>query len=537
MVPPEDRGRSIIDLLIRNGFVVDGAGNPGFYADVAVKNGKIAAIGRLPQLRGKREIDAAGKIVAPGFIDMHTHSDLMLLAEPLHEGKVSQGVTTDVIGHDGLSYAPVTPEALQTLRSLLEGLNGNPDLDYTWRSVREYLDRFEGKVATNVAFLVPHAAVRISVMGMRDSVPTAEEMRKMQDLVRIAMEEGGVGFSTALTYPPCSFATQWELTELCRAAAPYGGCFAPHLRSYGAGFLEAVQEGIAIAEDAGLPLHLTHFQVSFEPNRGKAREFLELIDAKRSQGMDITMDCYPYTAGSTFLAGLMPSWLHVGGVEQALQRLQDASSRARLREDLEKGCDGMHGVPVDWSKVTISALAKPGKEELVGQTLQQAAQAAGMDPFDFCFDLLMDQDLRVGCILENGDERNIQEVVKHPASMPGSDGILVGDRPHPRAFGTHARWLAHYVRELGLLSLEDCIRKMTSLPAQRLGLFDRGLIRTGMAADLVVFDLASVQDRATYENPRSLATGIDYTIVNGQVVWEQGRPSGLTPGRVLRACR
>jgi N-acyl-D-amino-acid deacylase len=526
-----------LDILIRNGKIIDGTGNPWFRGDVAVEHDVIVDVGHFSQASAATVVDASGKVVCPGFIDMHTHSDLVLLAHPLNEAKLAQGVVTDVIGQDGLSYAPTTDRALKTLRELTRALNGDYDLDYGWRSVGEYLDRFDRKVSGNVAYLVPHAAVRTTVMGMERRAPTSAEMTQMKRLVAEAMEQGCAGFSTGLSYPPCAFADTDELIELCKPAAAYGGYFAPHLRSYGATLSESFEEALTVARGAGIPLHFTHLQVNFQPNRGKAGKYLSIIDQQRAAGLEITMDCYPYTAGSTYLAGLLPSWLQEGGRDMALDRLADLATRERLRRELEAGCDGMHGVPANWSEVILSGVADVEHEGYVGHSIDDASQMAGKDPYTFVFDLLFEEQLAVTCLVENGDEENVMQVARHPAAMAGSDGIFVGTRPHPRAYGAHARWLAEYVRNRQLLGLEECVRKMTSLPASRLGLLDRGLLRKGMAADIVVLDPGLVRDTATYESPRRLAEGVEWVLVNGVVTWQQGHHTGATAGRALKPAR
>jgi N-acyl-D-amino-acid deacylase len=522
-----------LDVLIRNGRIVDGTGNPWFRGDVAVEGDRIVDVGYLPHASAPTVIDAAGNVVCPGFVDMHTHSDLVLLAHPLNEAKLAQGVVTDVIGQDGLSYAPTTGQALATLRSLTLALNGDFDLDYSWRSVSEYLDRFDRKTSGNVAYLVPHAAVRVAVMGMERRQPTHAEMAQMKRLVAEAMDQGCVGFSTGLSYPPCAYADTQELMELCKATAACGGYFAPHLRSYGARFRDSFDEALNIAKYASIPLHLTHLQINFEPNRGKAGEYLAIIDRERANGLDITMDCYPYVAGSTYLAGLLPSWLQEGGREKAVERLSDSGLRDQLRREMEAGCDGMHGVPMNWTEVVLSGVTLPENERFIGHSVDEAARTAGKDPYVFAFELLLKEQLVVTCLVVNGDEENVEKVAKYPAAMASSDGIFVGTRPHPRAYGSHARWLAEYVRNKHLLGLEECIRKMTSLPSARMGLRNRGLLRRGMAADIVVLDPERVQDTATYESPRCLAQGVEWVLVNGVVTWKQGHHTGATAGRAL----
>lgn len=526
----------LLDLAIINGRILDGTGEPWFWSDVGVRGDRIVYLGRGARPEARRVIDAAGQIICPGFIDVHTHSDLVPLAEPSHLPKVMQGVTTDLIGQDGLSYAPVTEQTAAHFRQSLASLNGDPQgLDWQWRTVQEFLGRFDGAVATNIAMLAPHGNIRAAVMGLENRRPTVAELNEMCELTAQAMEHGAVGLSTALTYAPCSYADTQELIALCRVAGRHGGYFAPHMRGYGPDMEQAVEEVIEVCTAAELPLHLTHFHASFSSGKGKADYYLERIDRARREGLEVTLDMYPYLAGSTFLAGLLPGWVHDRGSEGVIDRLRDPQLRGRIRHEMEVvGSDGMHKLPVDWQIITIAGVASQEHAPLVGLNIAQAAAKLAKTPFDCFADLLIAERLAVSCLLFFGHEENLRKIMKHPAFMAGSDGILVGTRPHPRAWGTFARYLGNYVRELGVLSLEECVRKMTSAPARRLGLADRGLIRLGMMADLVVFDPETVQDTATYENPRSYPRGIPYVIVNGQIVKDDGRYTGAIPGRALR---
>jgi N-acyl-D-amino-acid deacylase len=526
----------VLDVLLSGGRVIDGAGNPWFRADVGVRGGRVVAVGRTDEPAG-RVIDADGLVVCPGFIDMHTHSDIQLLAHPAHEAKVHQGVTLDVIGQDGLAYAPVTDEVLTHLRVQLAGWNDDPPgFDWSWRSVAEYLDRFERqRVAINVAYLVPHGTVRMVAMGLDDRGPSDSELIEMKRLVRAGLDEGAVGISTGLTYAPCMYASDDELVELCSVLRETGGYYTPHHRNYGLHALEAYRDCIEVVRRAGVPLHYAHAHLGFEVNRGKAPELLALIDAARAEGIDVTMDTYPYLAGATYLHAYLPGWVHAGGPEAAIERLRDPALRERIRVELEEtGSDGFHDVPIDWAAIVISGVRREGNRRFVGQSVADAASAVGEAPADFYCELLADEELGAASIAHIGNEENVRTIMTHPAHMAGSDGILVGERPHPRSFGTFPRYLGVYVRELGILTWEQAIRKMTSLPAQRLGLPDRGLVRPGMAADLVCFDPETVRDAATYEEPQQLPVGIPYVAVNGRLVVDGGRHTGDLPGRALR---
>ncbi|CAN5118695.1 D-aminoacylase [soil metagenome] len=531
----------MFDVLIEGGLVIDGTGAPRLRADVGVSGGRIAVVGTLDGERARRTIDAAGLHVCPGFVDMHAHSDLQLLADPSWDVKLAQGVTLEVIGQDGLGLAPITRETGAELRERLVAWNGDPPgIAWDWRGVGAYLDRFDRAVSPNVAMLVPHGTVRLLAMGDDRRSPTDRELASMRALVQRGMREGAVGLSTGLTYAPAMFAEDDELVELCRVVAPFGGYYAPHQRSYGRGALEAYAASIEIGRRAGVPVHLTHASLGFEVNRGKAPQLLGLVDAARAEGVDVTLDSYPYVASSTYLHAYLPSWAHEGGTEALLGRLADLALRERMRREVEEsGSDGAHGVPVNWRRVVISSVRGDERRHLVGMSVAEAAAgtAGTPAPFDFYCDLLIAERLGVGSLGFFGNEENVRLTLRHPAHMAGSDGIVAGDRPHPRAWGTFARYLGLYVRELGLITLEEMVRKMTSLPARRLGFPDRGLLRTGAAADVVCFDAGRVRDTATYEDPRRAPEGIAFVLVNGVVVMEGGNHTGARPGRALRRGR
>jgi N-acyl-D-amino-acid deacylase len=529
----------VLDLLIRGGRVVDGAGNPWFRADVGVRGDRIACVGRCDE-PAARTIEADGLVVCPGFVDMHTHSDLQLLVNPAHEAKVLQGVTLDVVGQDGLSYFPVDDDVLGVLRRQLAGWNDDPPgFDWDWRTVGEYLDRIDRqRVAINCATLVPHGTVRMLVMGMDDREPAAAELAAMKRHVRTALDEGAVGLSTGLTYAPCMFATDDELVELCAVMRATGGYYTPHHRNYGRTAIEAYAACIAVARRAGVPLHYAHAHLGFDVNRGRAAELLALVDAARAGGVEVTLDTYPYLAGSTYLHAFLPGWAHAGGPEATIARLRDPALRERLRVELEEqGSDGFHDVPVDWSRIVVSGVRTAANRRWVGSTLADAAVEAGRRPIDLYCELCADEELGASAIAHIGNEDNVRAIMQHPAHTAGSDGILVGERPHPRGWGTMPRYLGVYVRELGVLTLEQAVRKLTSLPAQILGLPDRGLLRPGMAADVVCFDPDTVRDTATYEQPRQAPEGIPYVAVNGRLVVDGGRHTGELPGRALRRGR
>jgi N-acyl-D-amino-acid deacylase len=537
---PDLRSGNVLDFLIRGGHVIDGAGNPWYAADVGIAGGRIAAVGRLGGEPAARTIEADGLFVCPGFVDMHTHSDLQLLANPPHEAKVHQGVTLEVLGQDGLSYAPVTDEVLEQLRGQLAGWNDDPPgFDWSWRSVGEYLDRLDGDgIAVNAAYLAPHGTIRMCAMGYDDRPPTDDELAHMKRLLAEALEDGAVGLSTGLTYTPGMYADDDELVALLDVVRERGGFYAPHHRNYGRRALEAYAACIEVSRRAGVPLHFAHAHLGYAVNKGRAPELLALIDAAREDGVEVTLDTYPYLAGSTYLHAFLPSWMHVGGSGATIERLRDPELRERLRVEIEEeGSDGFHEIPMDWSIVVISGARHAENRRYIGLSVGDAASLADARPIDFFCDLLADEELGVSCVSHSGNEENVRMTMTHAAHTVGSDGILVGERPHPRSYGTFPRYFAVYVKELGILTWEQAVRKMTSLSAQRLGFPDRGLIRPGMAADVTCIDPETVRDTATYEDPRRLPEGIPYVIVNGVVVVDDGRHTGALAGRALRASR
>ncbi|MFD0309823.1 amidohydrolase family protein [Streptomyces sp. NPDC127119] len=540
----------MLDLVIRDVDVVDGSGGPSFRADVGIEGGRITTVVQEAAAAGclrpvaRRVVDAEGLVLAPGFIDMHAHSDLALLRDPDHSAKVAQGVTLEVIGQDGLSYAPVDDRTLAEVRRAITGWNGSgDDIDFSWRSVGEYLDRldhgFGGEgIAVNAAYLIPQGAVRMLAVGWDDREATPEELRRMRRLVADGMREGAVGMSSGLTYTPGMYAKDAELTELCRVVAEYGGYYCPHHRSYGAGALDAYREMVELTREAGCSLHLAHATMNFGVNKGKGGDLLALLDEALAGGADISLDTYPYTPGCTTLVAMLPSWASEGGPEAILARLRDegaGGAAERIRHHMEVvGSDGCHGVPIEWDTIEISGVADPALGSYVGLTIQESADARGEAPWTTARRLLLDDGLGSTILQHVGHEENVRTIMRHRVHTGGSDGILRGDKPHPRAYGTFPQYLGRYVRELGVLSLEECVAHLTSRPAARLRLPDRGLVREGYRADLVLFDPQTVAAGSTFEVPRALPTGIPHVLIDGRFVLEDGRRTDVLAGRAVR---
>lgn len=524
------------DLLITGAAVLDGTGAPAGRADVAIEAGRIIAVGNDLPRSADRTIDADGLVLTPGFIDMHAHSDLQILANPDHTAKVSQGVTLEVVGQDGLSFAPVDDSTRAVLRRQLAGWNGEPDdFDFDWDDVAGYLDRLDRGIACNAAYLVPQGTLRMMVVGTSNRPATRAELTRMKELLARGLAEGAVGMSSGLTYPPGMFADTGELVELCRVVASYDGYYSPHQRSYGKGALAAYAEMIEVARRSGCALHLTHATMNFEPNHGRAGDLLALIDQGLADGVDLTTDTYPYLPGATTLSAILPSWTTEGGPDALLARLTGPADRNRIAYELEQvGTDGCHGCVTDWNTIEISGVKNPALAAMVGRTVAAIAVSTGQPPADVFFDLLIRDNLATTILQHVGHEENVRAIMRHPTHTGGSDAILVGAKPHPRAWGTFPRYLSHYVRELGVLDLADCIHHLTGRPARRLRLIDRGLVRPGFHADLVLFDPDGVRDTATFADPRQQAAGIPWVLVGGTPVIENGERTDALPGRALR---
>lgn len=522
----------MFDVIIKGGRIIDGTGNPWFYGDVGVCGDRVDFIGKINSKSARYVINAFGKVVCPGFIDMHSHSDVMIFANPEHEPKIMQGVTTDMLGLDGLSYAPLSTNNLKMMRRYLSGLNGNPNISWNWNSVSQYLSQLDRKIAINVAFLVPHNALRLQTIGFLNRLATNEELKEMQKIVSLAMDEGAVGFSTGLDYCPGRYSNTKELIEICKTVSDYNGLSVWHVRKRDLGLLEAIKEVIEVANRTNVKAHISHYHAS-GANRGKSDVMLKLIDEAREEGVDITFDSYPYTAGSTTMISLLPPWVHEGGPEAILERLSDPKTKSKICNEFFEN-DKDYTCSDEWERRIIAGVSMNKNKKYVGKSISESARIAGKNIPEFYCDLLLEEKLSASMISARGSEEDMREIMKHPCHTSCSDGLLVGDKPHPRAWGAFARFLGFYCRELGILNLEEMVRHMTSAPAQRIGLNDRGLIKEGFAADIVVFDPKEIKDMATFEQPRKYPKGIYYVLVNGAVVIDNCKHTGLLNGRALR---
>jgi N-acyl-D-amino-acid deacylase len=515
------------NLLLTNGWVIDGTGGPAFRADVAVLESMIGEVGRLGGASAEKVLDVRDRYVVPGFIDAHVHGDLMLLADPVQLPALRQGVTTYIIGQDGSSFAPASPATLDYMRRYTAGFNGNPvGLDYAWRTVDEYLARFDRTTALNVAYLIPNGNIRMEVMGLDPRPAADDELRAMQRLVREGMDAGAVGLSTGLDYIPSLYADAREIGALCQAIVPENGVYVTHMRGYGPNAPAGMREVSEIVKLSGVASHISHYN-------GPAEIMLPLIDAGRALGYDLTYDTYPYLAGSTILGMVaLPAWVQEGGIDATVTRLRDPAIRARLMSEWFTG-----PTPYPLETTCIAMAADPAWQWAEGLTVTEAARQAGLAPGDLVCDILVACEMAVGIVgFRQGDrtEADVRAILRHPAHMAGSDGIFRGGFPHPRGWGAFARYLGFHTRQLRDYTWPEAIAHLSSHAARRFRLTDRGLLRPGFAADIAVFDPATVADRSTYAAGRTLAEGIDHVLVNGTLVLENGEPTGATPGRALR---
>lgn len=527
------------DLVIRGGRIVDGTGNPWFAGDVAIQGDRIVALGRAVAGAAKREIDAQGLVVAPGFIDMHSHSDWVLLEDGDAQSKIRQGVTTEVIG-EGSSAGPFQGK-LQP-RSVTFGTQTARIA--TLGQYLETLDR--AGISVNLASYVGEGNIWQCVMGQSFERPTPAQLQEMKDLIASAMHDGAFGLSSMVMMPPGSLATTDDLVELCKVVGRFGGIYSSHIRNEGLGVFDSIKEAIQISERAGVPLDIMHLKIAEQTYWGRMNEVIATIESARRRGVNVQANIYPYTRGNNDLSSIIPPWAHEGGNAAMLTRLKDSTQRPKLKADIRNGLPGWYNhytaVGGDWSRMLVSA-NNPYKGLTMDKVIAQksAGRNPAPDPLDILFDLLIEQNGSVGTVYAHHTEADMNLALAQPWCSIGSDGSafaiegpLRRGNPHPRNFGTFPRVLGVYVRERGVLRLEDAVRKMTSLNAAKLGLRDRGLLRAGHFADVTLFDPERVIDRSTFEDPFHYNEGIECVIVNGQVVLEKGKHTGARPGRALR---
>ena len=526
-----------VDLLINGGQLVDGSGAPAAGGTLGIHKGRLHLGDGDWRPAAGRTIDATGMVVAPGFIDLHSHGGLMILADPRHEPKVRQGVTSEIVGVDGNGYAPFAHrQDLTDFVNLNAGLDGDPPLDYDWDTVASYLDRYDRGHAINVGFVVGNSALRIGAIGWEDQTADARQLQAMRAMLREAMDEGAFGVSSGLDYPPGSYASTDELAELTNEAARLGGFYHTHVRyTLGDRFLDPFREAIEIGRRGEGPAHITHFYHR-QTYPGSPEEQLALVDDARSDGLDVTFDMYPYEWASTRLLIQLPQWVSSGGPAPLKERLADAAVRDRIREEL-RARGAAYTSAAGWADIRLGAFTRPRNMRWESRTLAEVMDETGSDAVDAICDLLLSEDLRVAQVTSGPWTDGLRTFLRHPQAMIGTDSTFIGEKVSPRTYGSYPRILGQFVREEALLSLEEAVHRMTGAPAARLGLTQRGLLRDGFAADVVVFDPARVRANATYDEPRQFPDGISHVIVNGTLVVDGGEHTGATPGRSLRRGR
>jgi len=530
---------SPFDIVITNGHIIDGTGSPWYSSDVGIRDGKVMAIGNLTTAPRKRTIDAAGKVVAPGFIDMLGQSELTILVDPRLPSKIFQGITSEITG-EGSSAAPLNDVILQADRSSYEYFKTTPD----WRTFRQYFARLEKQgMGINLATYVGATQVRRMVLGDDNRQPTSEQLDQMTSLVRDAMKDGAVGVSTSLEYAPAPYAKTEELIALATEAGKSGGIYATHMRDESNSVLEAIDEALRIGREGHIPVEIWHIKVAGKSNWGRMPEVVAKINAARAAGVDVTADTYAYTAWFNDFSAFIPPWAHDGGTAKLVERLKDPATRERIRKDMQTPAKDWDN---EWQEIPgpdaimIGSVENPKLTPLLGKRISEIAKLWNKDPMDTIFDFLI-EDPKSEVAVFGMSQPDVTLALQQPwvsidndSEGTSPEGILGQAHPHPRAYGTFPRILGKYVREEKLLTLEDAIRKFSALPAQRMRLTDRGVLKAGMWADVVVFDPTTVRDRATFDNPNQLSEGMEYVLVNGVPVIDQGKMTGALPGKVLR---
>lgn len=524
--------------LIQNGWIVDGTGSPRHKGDIVIENDRIDAVGGAVR-DGEFDlvIDAEGLIVAPGFIDTHSHSDLEVMVNPYVEAKIRQGVTTELLGQDGISMAPLPKRYISPWRKNLAGLDGDSDeVGWDYETTDGYLRALEEKgVGLNESYLVPHGNVRMEAMGLDNRRPTADELERMRAIVRREMEVGAFGLSTGLIYMPCAYAETAELIELCKVVAEFDGAFVVHQRSEADTILTSMEEVIEIGRRSGVKIHFSHFKICGKKNWHLIDQVLELLDKAAAEGIRTSFDQYPYVAGSTMLGAILPPWAHDGGTDKLMERLRSRDLRVRMFADIERGISGWDNF-VDFAgldQIFVTSVKTEANEDAVGKSLEELGALRGKAPLDAAFDLLLAEENAVGMVDFYGQEEHVSRFLTRPEQNVCTDGLL-GGKPHPRVFGSFPRVLGKYVREEKALTLEDAIRKMTQKPAEVFGFDRRGVLKAGNYADVVVFNADTIIDKGTFVDPVQFPVGIEHVLINGQVVLSAGACVRGAAGRVLR---
>jgi N-acyl-D-amino-acid deacylase len=527
-------------LLIKGATIIDGSLAPSYLGDILIEDGVIKEIGtdkRKDMQEADEVIDAAGLIAAPGFIDTHSHSDLKILTEPEVLPKVMQGITTEVLGQDGIAMAPLPKKHIDSWRKNLAGLDGESDeIDWGYETTDNYLKMIEAvRPGVNETYLVPHGNVRMEAMGLDNRQPTKEEIKKMCDITRREMEAGCFGLSSGLIYTPCAYSKTQEIIEMCKVVAEYDGVFVVHQRSEADTILPSMEEIIEIGRESGVKIHFSHFKVCGKDNWDKLEDMLALLDKAKEEGIRVSLDQYPYTAGSTMLGIILPPWVHDGGTNELIKRLNNQELRKKMREDINNGIPGWDNF-IQFAGVEgifITSVATTKNKELIGKSLKEIGELKGLDPLEAAFDLLAEEKNAVGMVDFYGTESAVTSILKRDEMNACTDGLLSG-KPHPRVYGSFPRILGKYVREEKVLTLEEAIYKMTHKAASAMGIAGRGLLKKGYYGDITIFNAGTVLDKGTFVEPVQFPEGIEYVIVNGEVTVRNGVHTGKRAGQVIR---
>ena len=522
---------------IYNGYIVDGTGKKGYLGELLIEDDKILEVGQQVQGNFDQSIDAEGKVIAPGFIDTHSHSDLELLKNPFVKPKIYQGITTEVLGQDGISMAPLPLAYIEDWKKNLAGLDGvAEEIDWTYETTEGYMKALEKRgMGVNAAYLVPHGNIRMEAMGLSSRKPTLEEMEKMKEILQRELDAGAVGLSTGLIYVPCAYADTEEVIELCKVVTENDGIFVVHQRSEANTILPSMEEIIEVGRCSGVKVHFSHFKVCGKKNWDKMEEVIRLLEEAQKEGIQISFDQYPYGAGSTMLGVILPPWAHDGGTQRLLERLKDPEMRKRIIEDiLEEDCAWDNFVEfAGLEGIYITSVQTTENQEIIGKNLVELGKMKNKNPLEATLDLLLEEENAVGMIDYYGKEEHILRLIQRPEQNVCTDGLL-GGKPHPRVYGSFPRILGRYVREQGVLSLEEAVYKMTNKPAKAFSIQDRGSLEKGKAADIVIFDADIIIDQGTYTEPEQYPLGIEMVMINGEVVMEKGKDQGKCAGRLLR---
>ena len=525
-------------MLIKNATIIDGSGKPAYKSDLLIKDDKIDKIGEVGEVDVDRVIDAKGLVVAPGFIDTHSHSDLDVLLHPHVMPKIMQGITTEFLGQDGVSMAPLPRKYISDWRKNIAGLDGVSDeIDWNYETTDNYLKMIE-KVGpgVNECYLVPHGNIRMEAMGLDNRQPNDEEIEKMKEITRREMEAGAFGLSTGLIYIPCAYSESKEIIEMCKVVAEYDGVFVIHQRSEADTIIDSMNEVIEIGRKSGVRVHWSHFKVAGKKNWDKIDTVLKQLEEARKEGIIVSFDQYPYVAGSTMMGAILPPWVHDGGTNKVIERLKDAEMRKKMRYDMENGIHGWDNF-IDFAgfeNIYVTSVVTEKNKDAVGLSITELAKLRNVDPYTAAFDLLMEEENAVGMVDFYGKEEHVKLFMARPEMNACTDGLLAPGKPHPRLYGSFPRILGKYVREEKVMPLEEAVRKLTSKAAEAMNLKDRGLLKEGYYADITIFNPDTIIDKGDFINPIQYPEGIEYVIVNGKVAVEHGKHTDVLNGKVIR---